>query len=87
MGNNVTIDAAVGTSDINQGRKVSQDGINVGIGGAAANVAHTVYYAAQRSTAGVWRNAAGSLDARRYLVHETIPDLYRRRHRLVSQLQ
>ncbi|MFK2902231.1 hypothetical protein ISP15_18030, partial [Dyella jejuensis] len=50
VGNNVTIDAAVGTSDIHQSHKVSQGGINVGIGGAAANVANTVYYAAQRSS-------------------------------------
>ncbi|MFK2902197.1 hypothetical protein ISP15_17855, partial [Dyella jejuensis] len=50
VGNNVTIDAAVGTSDIHQSHKVSQGGINVGLGGAAANVANTVYYAAQRSS-------------------------------------
>ncbi|GFZ93238.1 hemagglutinin repeat-containing protein [Dyella caseinilytica] len=50
VGKNVTIDAAVGTTDITQTQKVSQGGINVGIGGTAASVANSVYYSAQRGS-------------------------------------
>ncbi|MFC0087372.1 hemagglutinin repeat-containing protein, partial [Dyella flava] len=50
VGKQVTIDAAVGTTDITQTQKVSQGGINFGIGGTAANVANSVYYSAQRGS-------------------------------------
>jgi filamentous hemagglutinin len=49
VGKNVTIDAAVGSTDITQTQKVSQAGINVGIGGAAGQVANTVAYSVQRA--------------------------------------
>ncbi|MFK2902250.1 hemagglutinin repeat-containing protein, partial [Dyella jejuensis] len=50
VGNNVTIDAAVGTSDIHQSHKVSQGGINVGIGGAAADAVNGALYSVQRGS-------------------------------------
>ncbi|GLQ98656.1 hemagglutinin repeat-containing protein [Dyella mobilis] len=49
VGNNVTIDAAVGSSDITETHKVSQAGINVGIGGAAAGMASAAYNGARSS--------------------------------------
>ena len=50
VGKNVTIDAAVGTTDITQTQKVSQGGINVGIGGAPAQAASAAYYGVQRGS-------------------------------------
>ncbi|RDS80536.1 filamentous hemagglutinin N-terminal domain-containing protein, partial [Dyella monticola] len=50
IGKNVTIDAAVGSTDIKQTQKMSQGGINVGIGGTVANVANSVYYSVQRGS-------------------------------------
>jgi filamentous hemagglutinin len=50
VGKNVTIDAAVGSSDITDTHKVSQGGINVGIGGAAAQAANAAYYSVQRGS-------------------------------------
>jgi filamentous hemagglutinin len=50
VGQNVTIDAAVGSSDISQTHKVSQAGVNVGIGGNAAQAANAAYHGAQRGS-------------------------------------
>jgi filamentous hemagglutinin len=50
VGKNVTIDAAVGSTDITQTQKVSQAGINVGIGGAAAQATNAAYYGVQRGS-------------------------------------
>jgi filamentous hemagglutinin len=47
VGKNVTIDAAVGTSDITQTQKQSSAGIHVGLSGGAANVANGVAGSAQ----------------------------------------
>lgn len=47
VGKNVTIDAAVGTSDITQTQKQSSAGIHVGLTGGAANVANSVAGSAQ----------------------------------------
>ena len=48
VGKNVTIDAAVGTSDTTQTYKQSQAGIHAGLGGALAQVANNVIGDAQR---------------------------------------
>ncbi|WP_202594240.1 hemagglutinin repeat-containing protein, partial [Frateuria defendens] len=48
VGQNVTIDAAVGTSDTRYSQKMSQGGINVGLGGALADLATTTYADVQR---------------------------------------
>ncbi|WP_460501260.1 hemagglutinin repeat-containing protein, partial [Dyella jejuensis] len=47
VGNNVTIDAAVGTSDIRQTHKVSTGGITAGLSGGLANTAQVMYGQAQ----------------------------------------
>jgi filamentous hemagglutinin len=47
VGKNVTIDAAVGTSDITQTQKQRSAGIHVGLSGGAANVANGVAGSAQ----------------------------------------
>jgi len=47
VGKNVTIDAAVGSTDITQTQKVSQAGINVGLSGGLINGAQSVYGMAQ----------------------------------------
>ncbi|MFC5742468.1 hemagglutinin repeat-containing protein [Dyella tabacisoli] len=50
VGKNVTIDAAVGTTDTRQTQKMSQGGINVGIGGALAEAAQGVYSSVRRGS-------------------------------------
>ncbi|WP_266158480.1 hemagglutinin repeat-containing protein [Dyella silvatica] len=50
VGKNVTIDAAVGTTDTRQTQKMSQGGINVGIGGVLAEAAQGVYGSVKRGS-------------------------------------
>jgi filamentous hemagglutinin len=48
VGKNVTIDAAVGITDVTQTYKQNQAGVHAGLGGAAANVANAVIGDSQR---------------------------------------
>jgi filamentous hemagglutinin len=50
VGKNVTIDAAVGATDMRQTQKMSQAGINVGIGGALAETVQGAYNSAKRGS-------------------------------------
>ena len=50
VGKNVTIDATVGYTETRYEQKMSQDGINVGIGGAAAGLAQGVYGSVKRGS-------------------------------------
>ncbi len=50
VGKNVTIDAAVGATDARQTQKMSQGGINVGIGGALSETLQGAYNSAKRGS-------------------------------------